>query len=62
MHFATDGSQYTGEWFEGLMHGKGTMIMANGGRMLGVWIRNKQHGEFQCFSHDPLGREVVSRL
>ena len=62
MRFAANDTQYTGEWFNGLMHGKGVFIMANGDRMLGSWTDNRQHGEFQCFSHEALGHEVVSRL
>jgi hypothetical protein len=61
MRFANDSTQYVGEWCQGLMHGQGTCIQANGERVMGVWNRNMRHGEFKCFEHESLGHEVVSR-
>ncbi len=40
-----DGSQYTGDWENGIIHGYGMMYYADGGIYYGQWANNLRHGE-----------------
>ncbi|CAM9798767.1 unnamed protein product, partial [Scytosiphon promiscuus] len=35
---------YRGEWLEGMRHGQGTFMYADGSRYTGQWFKNKKHG------------------
>ena len=36
-----DGTYYKGEWFDGKMHGKGTMYYKNDIKIRGIWRNNQ---------------------
>ena len=40
MYYRANGKKYEGYWAYNLMHGKGTMIQANGNVREGVWNNN----------------------
>ncbi len=40
-----DGSQYSGEWRDGLMHGQGTKTWANGAKYVGEWKDDNMNGQ-----------------
>jgi hypothetical protein len=35
-----DGSKYTGKWQDGEMHGKGTLVTADGCVVDGFWVKD----------------------
>ncbi|CAN0379234.1 unnamed protein product, partial [Ectocarpus sp. 13 AM-2016] len=35
---------YRGEWLDGMRHGQGTFMYADGSRHTGQWHKNKKHG------------------
>lgn len=40
-----DGSYYSGDWENGIMHGYGMMHYVDGGKYYGNWANNLRHGE-----------------
>ena len=35
-------NRYSGEWQQGVRHGRGTMYYANGAEFTGTWVRGKR--------------------
>ena len=48
--FAAD--RYEGEWRNGLEHGVGTFIGADGSTFYGPWSGGKMHGQIVSICHD----------